>query len=282
MRFEEFARSRGLIINEVIPHRWVATPTEDHPRKRNGRYKYMGDYAFVQNWATMERPEVWKSDSPSNPMAVARARQEDAQRRELDAKKAASKAAWILHNCELLHHPYLEAKGFPDQMGNVWVDQERLLVIPMRIDGSLVGAQLINDQGEKKFLRGQRTKGATFIIGSDGIPLLCEGYATALSIRAVMHLIKIRYRIHICFSAGNMEYVAGKIPDCLIIADNDTSGTGQKIAVKTGKPYWLSDTVGEDFNDYHRRVGDFIASQSLKKLLISKANYPLSSGNNVP
>lgn len=79
-----------------------------------------------------------------------------------------------------------------------------------------------------------------------------------------------------------MEYVAGKIPNCLIVADNDTSGTGQKIAVKTGKPYWLSDTVGEDFNDYHRRVGDFVASQSLKKLLISKANYPLSSGNNVP
>ena len=40
--------------------------------------------------------------------------------------------------------------------------------------------------------------------------------------------------------------------------------TAGKIAKKTGKKYWLSDTVGEDFNDYHIRVGLFKASQSLK------------------
>jgi len=271
MRFEDFARSHGLIINEVISDRWISTPTEDHPKKKNGRYKHMGDYAFVQNWATMERPMMWKSDSPSNARTINQNRREDAAKREEEAKRAASKAAWILNNCERLHHPYLVSKGFEDMVGNVWLKQDRLLVVPMRVDGSLVGVQLINDQGEKKFLRGQRTKGATFVIGSDGVPLLCEGYATALSVRAVMHLIKIRYRIHICFSAGNMEYVARKIPNCLIIADNDTSGTGQKIAVKTGKPYWLSDTIGEDFNDYHRRVGDFMASQSLKKILMCNA-----------
>ena len=36
MRFEDFARIHGLIIDRVIPHRQVRTPTEDHPRSRTG------------------------------------------------------------------------------------------------------------------------------------------------------------------------------------------------------------------------------------------------------
>ena len=54
MTFHDFARAHGLIIRDLISHRWVSTPTEDHPRKRNGRYKYLGNVGWVQNWATME------------------------------------------------------------------------------------------------------------------------------------------------------------------------------------------------------------------------------------
>ena len=67
MRFEEFARQHGLIIDNVIPFKWVSTPTEDHPRKRNGRYKYMGDVAWVQNWATMDKPSMWRSNEKYAP-----------------------------------------------------------------------------------------------------------------------------------------------------------------------------------------------------------------------
>ena len=80
---------------------------------------------------------------------------------------------------------------------------------------------------------------------------------------------KIRYSIHVCFSAGNMKEVAGKFSNGLVIADNDQSGTGERIAHDIGKPYWMSDTVGEDFNDYHQRAGTFKASQSLKKVLVA-------------
>ena len=270
MMFEEFARQHGLIINEVIPHRWIATPTEDHPRKRNGRYKFLGDIGWVQNWATMPKAAVWKSSSPTGSVQISRAIRDASREREEAAKKAAGRAGWILHQCTTRHHPYLERKGLPDEVGNVWeTEGERLLVIPMRVEGSLVGAQLINDQGEKKFLNGQRTKGASFVIDAKGLPIFCEGYATALSVRAVMKLIKIRYSIHVCFSAGNMETVAGGIPGGIIIADNDPNGVGEKAARNTGKPYWLSDSIGEDFNDYHLRVGSFHASQSLKRILLS-------------
>jgi putative DNA primase/helicase len=277
MRFEEFARGHGLIINYVIPHKWIATPTEDHPKKRNGRYKFMGDHGWVQNWATMQKPVLWKAEqgySPNPNMVLAR-KNAEAERAE-EARKAAARAGWMLKNSFTETHPYLAGKGFPDEKGAVWLeDGRRSLIIPMRINGRLSGAQLINDQGEKKFLKGQVSKGASFVMDAKGVPILCEGFATALSIRKAMIANKIRYSIYVCFSAGNMEFVAGQVPRGFLVADNDASHTGENFAKRSGKPYWISPTVGEDFNDYHQRVGDFQAALSLKQFVIS--NKILSS-----
>jgi putative DNA primase/helicase len=268
MRFEDFARAHGLIIKSVISDRWVATPTEDHPNKRNGRYKYLGDVAWVQNWATMESPDMWRSDT-AVVRPIGRIVVEDKKRQE-DMAKAASKAGWILHQTYNGRHPYLDKKGFKDENGNVWdVDDQKLLVIPMRIDGQLVGCQLIGE--EKKFLYGQKSKGATFVIDAKGPSIFCEGYATALSIRAAMKAMGVRYTIHVCFSASNLIFVASKIKGT-VIADNDKSGAGEKAALETKNPYWISDTVGEDFNDYHLRVGLFKASQSLKRSFFASTN----------
>lgn len=272
MRFEDFARAHGLIIRSIIPHKWVATPTEDHPKKHNGRYKFMGDIGWVQNWATMERPEMWRSDTPQPVHVRQRERfQADRERKEA-ADKAASKAGWILHQCKPATHPYLEKKGFPDELGNVWdKDGEKLLVIPMRSSGRLVGCQLIDSDGNKKFLHGQVTKGASFLMDAKGLPIFCEGYATALSIREVMKAIKIRYSIYVCFSAGNMKDIAKSIKNGFVVADNDPSGTGERVARKADKPYWISPTIGQDFNDYWSQEGTFRASQSLKKFLLTNA-----------
>ena len=261
MTFEDFARAHGLIINHTIPHRWVAVPTTDHPHKRNGRYKIIGDVGWVQNWATMDKPEMWKGQAP---LTINSYVPKD-DRAEL-AQKAAQKAAWILKQCTTETHPYLERKGFPDERGNVWQGK---LVIPMRRAGRLVGCQLISGDGEKKFLHGQVTKGASFTIDAKGIDIFCEGFATALSVRAVMQAIKIRYRIHVAFSAGNMKEVCRAFDGGIVIADNDASGVGERTAREIGKPYFLPPTVGHDFNDLHLAVGVFHASQSLKKVLIN-------------
>ena len=277
MRFEEFARGHGLIISYVIPNKWIATPTEDHPRKRNGRYKFMGDHGWVQNWATMQKPVLWKAEEGyrSNPSMVLARKNAEAERAE-EARRAAARAGWMLKNSFTETHPYLAAKGFPEEKGAVWLeDGKRSLIIPMRINGRLSGAQLINDQGEKKFLKGQVSKGASFIMDAKGVPIFCEGFATALSIRRAMIANKIRYTIYVCFSAGNMELIAGEVPGGFIVADNDASHTGENFAKRSGKPYWISPTVGDDFNDYHQRVGDFQAALSLKQFVI--ANKILSS-----
>jgi putative DNA primase/helicase len=219
----------------------------------------------------MEKPATWFAeghtiDSPQIKKSIdeSRARQIEA------ADRASKKAGWILHQTELKSHPYLVSKGFPEELGNVWVkDGKELLVIPMRIDGRIVGVQLIDDEGNKKFLHGQTSKGATFTIDAKGTPIFCEGYATGLSVRNIMKQMNIPYKVYICFSASNMEFVSRNIRDGIVIADNDPNSVGEMTAKKTGKPYWISETVGEDFNDYHKRVGNFKASQSLKKLLLS-------------
>jgi putative DNA primase/helicase len=272
MRFEEFARVHGLIVRHLIPHRWVSTPTEDHPTKRNGRYKFLGDVGWVQNWATMDRPEMWRSDVVRPAYIQVRERADADRERQEAASKAASKAGWIMHQTKLGTHSYLDRKGFPDEEGNIWDrDGERLLVIPMRSAGKIVGCQLINSNGEKKFLYGQSTKGASFLMDAKGIAVFCEGYATALSVREAMKAIKVRYSIHVCFSAGNMKDVARGIKGGFVVADHDASGTGQRVALEIEKPYWLGPTIGQDFNDYWLQEGTFRASQSLKKFLTANS-----------
>jgi putative DNA primase/helicase len=161
-------------------------------------------------------------------------------------------------------HPYLTAKGFADEQGNVlWVEGKPVLLIPMRVAGSLVGVQQIDADGGKKFLYGQRTSGATFTFDNKGVNVVCEGYATALSIRAAMKQMKQRYTLHVCFSAGNMIKVASGLERGIVIADNDASGTGQEAAQKIDWPTWMSDRTGEDANDFHMRVGMFAFTQSL-------------------
>ena len=272
MNFHDFAAQRGLIIKHVISGRWVRVPTVDHPNSKNGAYLFQEDFAVVQNWAIQEQAEVWHSGKVTT---------QEAKKRFIDAKKsviddiqsknkaASSKAKWILSQCELDKHAYLDSKGFPDLLGNVWrkEGQDPLLIIPMHYKKSVVGVQIIGIDGSKKFLSGQKTSLAHFKIGNGSNIFLVEGYATGLSLQAALKQIKIDYTIYVCFSAGNLAKLAKFLPKSVIICDNDKSGTGENVARESGLKYWLSDRVGDDFNDYHRRVGLFICSMGLKKFL---------------
>jgi len=267
MDFLDFARSHGIIIHDYPPlGTWKRYPTEDHPRKVNGAVKFMGTHGFVQNHAVDTVVSIWKPDSRNQldlrqiRSSVLNAEAEQRKRQQ----EATRKAVRMLNDSGMMTHPYLEAKGFPDEQGNVLrIEGKPVLLVPMRIVGSLVGVQMIDAEGGKKFLFGQRTSGATFTFDNKGMNILCEGYATALSVRLALKTMKRRYTLHVCFSAGNMLKVAESLKPGLVIADNDASETGQKTAAQIGWPAWISDTTGEDANDYHRRVGLFKFTQSL-------------------
>jgi len=269
MDFVIFARAHGILLDSHPPIGvWRRYATEDHPKSRNGAVKFMGDHGFVQNHATETEVSVWKPDSPLKfDYRMIAESAKNAELARLKAQKdAASKARWILGQCQYARHDYLKNKGFPDESVNVWVREGvQILVIPMYSGGQLVGCQLIDSDGTKKFLLGQKTSLAEFVFDNKGIHLYCEGYATALSVRMALKNRR-NYTIHVCFSAGNLKKLAEIVPGA-IIADNDESGTGERVAIETGQPYWMSDVVGEDANDYHQRAGLFKFSQSLTRSL---------------
>lgn len=185
--------------------------------------------------------------------------------------EAAKKAAWVMHQTKPDEHAYLQSKGWPEAKGAVWWPNERqnLLCIPMRVGSALVGVQLINREGQKRYLTGQRTSGAEYLIANNGYGAMdwwCEGYATGLSLRDCLQALKMRYRIHITFSASNLKKMACAAGVGYVIADRDDSGTGERVALASGLPYFLPD-VG-DFNDLHKAQGTFRTSQILRKWMI--------------
>ena len=82
--------------------------------------------------------------------------------------------------------------------------------------------------------------------------------------------LKRPYTLHVTFSAGNMVKVASGLPGGFIVADNDASATGERVAKEIGWPYWMSDRVGEDANDFFLRRGLFALAQGLGALLLRK------------
>ena len=257
MSFQSFAQQHGLIIDHLVYDKWTRVKTVDHPNKKNGSYIYDGRSGAVLNWAVHEKAIIWKGEARNDPLyrvKIQKSREDSEERNQ----KAASKAGWILKQAVKSTHPYLAKKGFPEEKALVW---DGLLVIPMRIDDELFGLQLIDSDGNKKFLSGQKNKGAVAVFDNKGIPILCEGYATAMSIRRALKSVRTRYKIVVCFSASNLALVCEKYPDCIIVADHDTVGMG--VAKKSGRPFFVPPNLKEDFNDYELRVGAAKAGKSL-------------------
>lgn len=194
------------------------------------------------------------------------------------AKRAAEKAQWIIDQCVFEQHAYFDRKGFKDQQGLVWRPKQdtNLLVIPMYVGSNLRGCQLINVDGQKKFLSGQVTSGAEHCLTSPGRNMAdfwVEGYATGLSMHVILEKLKVPHNIHVCFSAGNLQKMAHS---GFVIADCDASDTGRQAAIATGLPYWKPDQVGTDLNDYHKLHGTFTASKEIRRWLQqikSEADY---------
>ena len=259
MTFEQFAVEHGLLINGLIFDRWVRVGTVDHPNKKNGAYIFDGRKGALINFATHEKHIPFTSQDPYvyDPTANLKRQKADQERLERQTK-AKQKAATILHHAKEEAHPYLERKGFADSKGYVW---NSLLILPMRIAGALVGCQMIAADGTKRFLTGQITKGASLKIDTKGRDIVCEGFATGMSVRRAMRFLKQRYTIHVCFSASNMLEIGRQLENPLVIADNDAMGvsTAKKIASR----YWIGE-AGEDFNDTEQRIGTELVAESLR------------------
>jgi putative DNA primase/helicase len=222
------------------------------------------DFGWAMDWAGTDKPIWWTTERVSTMtdqerldmeqrMALSRAR--DAEETRRANAEAIGRAEQMLSMAvQMKGFPYLSEKGLPDLKAPV-LDQT-LLVRMEDERGRLAGLQtieMIDGEWKKKMLHGMRAKGACLRLGRGSDPILCEGYATGLSIDQVLQSMPSRLYVVVCFSDGNLVEVAKRYPNARVFADNDASGAGQRAAERSGKPWVMSDLEGEDANDLFRR-----------------------------
>lgn len=227
--------------------------------------------AVFGDWST-GLTETWRDqshhDSEESRRLLAEARQREGMYRMAVQRKqheTALQAQMLMASATVGTHPYLARKGFPQEVGFV---HEGRLVIPMRDvadDSRVLSAQLIDADGDKRFLPGGRAKGAVYRIGR-GRPWLCEGYATGLTLREALKRLPGPNQMVVCFSAGNLESVASHFPGGVVCADHDHSGAGESAAKRSGLPYVMPPDIGTDFNDLHQSQGLFAVINRLRGL----------------
>lgn len=283
MEFADFARINGLIIPSLFSaNRIQRCATESHPHKTNGAYFYDGARGFVFDWAGDAKPN-WFNDENSQPWTDAEkkawAQQRNQSAVDIQAKqdKAAIQAQTMLNEAESKPHGYLMIKGFETLDGFVSGDE---LYIPIRNikTNKLQTIQRIywvaeTRHYEKKMLSGGKAKAGVFILGNKNAQeaILCEGYATGLSIKLAADSVGLRACVIVCFSANNMIEVAKELTiKTYIFADNDTSNVGKTSAEKTGLAYVMSDVVGEDANDLFLRGGQFAVVAKLMEVMAKR------------
>ena len=168
---------------------------------------------------------------------------------------AISKASWIWsRTSKPTTQPYLTKKRIKSHNAGLY---KKMLAIPIFNGGVLVSIQLIDKDGNKRFLSGSKLKGSYSQLGiydTDKPILICEGWATGASLYEATG-----NPVYVAFSANNLKAVAGYVRtlypmnDIIIMGDNDLSGVGQKAAKEAalaiGGKYLIPETIGHDWND---------------------------------
>ena len=283
MSFLAFARAHGLVIEDLhASDRIRRCATEEHPHKKNGAYLWDGTRGWVFCWDG-EAKTHWYADPNAKPWSEEEKRAWAAKRRQAEAQQerrrqqAATDAGNMLRTATPGEHDYLVRKGLGAVQGLVLPDGA--LMVPMRNHdtNNLQGAQVIRwlpdeMRFEKKMLPGMRAKGAVLRLGKGSETVLCEGYATGLSIELAARSVGLPAAVLVTFSATNLVHVAqflkGRV---FVFADNDKSEAGERAAQDTGHPYCMSDIVGEDANDVHARAGLMAVAQMLMRVRRSEA-----------
>lgn len=264
---------------------WLRSPVVGKSASNtSGRLLIFDDWSggVAHNWATgqQERFRVnGKSDRRTS------ARPADNGRREREAREqrvAADASAAIVAACRQDLHPYLERKGFPEELGlvhdapQIHFPRDDLgaamtrampegdgpwLIIPARVGRNIVSVQFIGVDGAKKNILRGRMQGTSHRIATGRETWVCEGIATALTVRAALRLLGRSATVLSAFSASNVAAVAADADNAIIATDHDKpvdqfggKGTGEFYADRSGLR-WVMPAERGDWNDYHASQG---------------------------
>ena len=196
--FSDFARACGVLVGDLYPSERIRRcATTAHERSKNGAYFWDGQRGWVMAWDGDGEVHWYGGEfkpwTDEEKRAWAKKRAAEQQKQKARQQRASLQAEALIRSCIPGLHGYLHRKGFPALKGLIAEDDS--LVIPMRdvSDNRILGVQRIRwDEAErawvKKMAYGMRATGAVLRLGPPRAPetILCEGYATGLSIDAAV------------------------------------------------------------------------------------------------
>lgn len=252
-------------------------------RTEGGRPVVVGTFGCWKLGQTFRVEVDWRQITAEERAELERKRQAQAQaaqqaREQLAAQAAMDGAQLWAAAARQGRSAYLARKAV-DAEGCRYL-QDGSIVIPLLRydrprDQALQGLQVIRADGSKRFTRGLAKTGACLRLGHVvvGEPiLLCEGYATALSVRMALER---RFPVFVAVDAGNLQPVAELLRSLhdepiVICADDDWQTVGNpgrhkahlcaRDVIDCGYlwPQFKGATRGPkdtDFNDLHLREG---------------------------
>lgn len=255
---------------------------------------------FYGDWKTQEKYRFTSSTFgfSKDEVKEAKAKQSECREKYEQEKKnaqiaAAERASILIKKSRpCVTHPYLSKKKIVKPRGLRQIYNS--LIAPMtNIDGELVGLQWISENGDKRFLKGQKTKGAFFLIeGSSELEkasqaYLVEGVATGFSVHEAT-----KAPVLCALSAGNLENVCEAVKDAFpflrltACADNDqfTSGNpgvaaAKKVAAQFNTKIAIPEfedlsTQPKDFNDLHNLCGIEAVRKTLQQAVYVEQEAP--------
>ena len=240
-QFREAASRRGLELPNQLVYGQLSrcSVAGDKGKKQSGAYLYYADGAPAGGFQNFKDGLGWQDwhAELSRQLSAAEIEENRRRRKETDAQRAADEAAryaeaakkatWIWKHAKPApaSHPYLATKGVAAHGLRLWKGS---LVIPVQdVDGELHSLQFIMADGAKRFLRGGRTRGCFYLLGTidpaAGTIIIGEGFATCASVREA----DPKWILAVAFDARNLEAVARALKDrypkagFIITADDD-------------------------------------------------------------
>lgn len=277
------------------PGRWRRVDTLGKNGKGDASILIFDDRrgGIVWNWQTQQKhPFRIEGASGEAPVPVQRGSDRRAQD-EAEQAEAARVAAAIVRTAVQATHPYLEAKGFPEELGLIHEAPHRCfpasrlgeamvrampegegpwLIVPGRVGRDVATVQFIGPDGSKKNILRGRMAGASHRIATGRETWVCEGIATAMTVRAALRLLGRSATVLSAFSASNAAEVAKALPGAILAADNDKPvdafeglGTGEYYARRSGRT-WIMPPERGDWNDYQQAQGLRAVAMQLREV----------------
>jgi putative DNA primase/helicase len=243
---------------------WLVLHHDGMPSGAFGSWKT----GLSSTWCSKSKNQMTAGELAEHHRRVANTRHQIEQARAEQQQLTANRAChiWSIAQPANQHHPYLLKKSVTPY--NLRQIEESLLVPLVDVAGRMYNLQMIVPDGNKRFLYGGRIRSVFCLVGD--LPTarclyLCEGWATAMSIRNLIGCTVIA-----AMTANNLKPTAIALRSALpaevsliIAADNDRHTQGNQGVTKgreaaesvganlTWPRFVCNDCKCTDFNDLH-------------------------------